>query len=182
MSVFGASSRLNPGILFSGVLNFCGGCRGVYPLPKQNFSLLILTVHRMGKHYDHLWHQIISFNNLWWAFKKAARGKRSKSTVADFEYDLEPNLIQLQEELKSGSYHPGQYVSFYVHEAKRRLVSAAPFRDRVVHHTLINIKEPIFEPKDLSCLNQNLFRDRFWIKCDPYLARLPVKTCQVSDY
>ena len=99
----------------------------------------------MGKHYDHLWHQIISFNNLWWAFKKAARGKRSKSTVADFEYDLEPNLIHLQEELKSGSYYPGQYVSFYVHEAKRRLVSAAPFRDRVVHHALVNVIAPLFE-------------------------------------
>jgi len=101
----------------------------------------------MGKHYDHLWHQIISFNNLWWAFKKVARGKRSKSTVTDFEYDLEPNLIQLQEELKSGSYQPGQYVSFYVHEAKRRLVSAAPFRDRVVHHALVNVIAPLFERK-----------------------------------
>jgi hypothetical protein len=42
----------------------------------------------MEKHNDHLWHQVISFNNLWWAFKKAARGKLSKPTVADFEYDL----------------------------------------------------------------------------------------------
>ena len=67
--------------------------------------------------------------------------------MADFEYDLEVNLIQIQEELKSGSYHPGQYVSFYVHEAKRRLVSAAPFRDRVVHHALVNVIAPLFERK-----------------------------------
>lgn len=51
----------------------------------------------------------------------------------------------MQKELRSRSYAPGPYTSFYIHEPKRRLISAAPFRDRVVHHALCNLIEPIFE-------------------------------------
>jgi len=51
----------------------------------------------------------------------------------------------LQEELAQQTYRPGPYRSFYIHEPKRRLISAAPFRDRVVHHALCNIIEPLFE-------------------------------------
>ncbi|MBN1148459.1 MAG: hypothetical protein JXA78_14460, partial [Anaerolineales bacterium] len=65
--------------------------------------------------------------------------------VAAFEYRLEDNLLALQAELSSFDYHPGPYHSFYIHEPKRRLISAAPFRDRVVHHALCNLIEPIFE-------------------------------------
>nr|MBA3534370.1 RNA-dependent DNA polymerase [Ardenticatenales bacterium] len=79
------------------------------------------------------------------AFQKAARGKRGKVTVATFEYDLEQNLFALQQELQTGSYHPGPYSNFYIHDPKRRLISAAPFRDRVVHHALVNIMDPIWE-------------------------------------
>ncbi len=53
--------------------------------------------------------------------------------------------MALQAELLAGTYHPGPYHSFYIHEPKRRLISAAPFRDRVVHHALCNLIEPIFE-------------------------------------
>ena len=47
--------------------------------------------------------------------------------------------------MRDGQYQPGRYHSFYIHEPKRRLISAAPFRDRVVHHALCNLIEPIFE-------------------------------------
>ena len=43
------------------------------------------------------------------------------------------------------TYRPGPYASFNIHEPKRRLISAAPFRDRVVHHALCNVIEPAFE-------------------------------------
>ena len=88
---------------------------------------------------------LISWNNLLLAFHKAAKGKRGQANVAAFEHDLEPNLIQLQNELAAFSYRPSSYASFYIHEPKRRLISAAPFRDRVVHHALCNLIEPIFE-------------------------------------
>ena len=50
----------------------------------------------MGKKYNHLWAQAPAFENLLLAFKKAARGKRSKPGVAAFEFELEPNLLRLQ--------------------------------------------------------------------------------------
>ncbi len=101
----------------------------------------------MLKRYTNLWPKITSFDNLLLAFRKAAKGKRSKPTVATFEYNLEPNLFALQAELREGRYHPGSYVNFTIHEPKRRLISAAPFRYRGVHHALVNVIEPIFERK-----------------------------------
>ncbi|HKZ85457.1 MAG TPA: reverse transcriptase domain-containing protein [Anaerolineae bacterium] len=83
--------------------------------------------------------------NLHCAFRNAARGKRDQPDVAAFEYDLEANLFQLQGELESKTYRHGAYYSFTIRDPKHRLISAAPFRDRVVHHALCNIIEPIFE-------------------------------------
>ena len=67
--------------------------------------------------------------------------------MASFEFDLEGNLWRLQEELGRQTYQPGTYTNFYVYEPKRRLVSAAPFRDRVVHHALCQVIEPIWEAR-----------------------------------
>ena len=86
-----------------------------------------------------------SWDNLLLAYRRASKGKRGRSNVAAFELHLEDNLLQLQEELQGFTYRPGGYQSFYIHEPKRRLISAAPFRDRVVHHALCNLIEPIFE-------------------------------------
>jgi RNA-directed DNA polymerase len=97
------------------------------------------------KTYKHLYLLITDFENLRLAFRGAARGKRSKPDVAAFEFDLEANLIALQDELRSQTYIPGPYHSFRIHDPKPRLISAAPFRDRVVHHALCNVIEPIFE-------------------------------------
>ena len=88
---------------------------------------------------------LTDWENLWLAYRKAAKGKRGKPAVAAFEHRLEDNLHLLQEELIAQAYCPGPYHSFYIHEPKRRLISAAPFRDRVVHHALCNIIEPRFE-------------------------------------
>jgi RNA-directed DNA polymerase len=88
---------------------------------------------------------LTSWNNLLLAYRRASKGKRGQPSVAAFEHCLEDRLVELQEELRSRTYHPGLYTSFYIHEPKRRLISAAPFRDRVVHHALCNLIEPIFE-------------------------------------
>ena len=89
--------------------------------------------------------QLCSWDNLYQAYRKAAKGKRGKGPAARFEYRLEDNLIQLQQELVMQTYQPGAYHSFFIHEPKHRLISAAPFRDRVVHHALCNIIEPVFD-------------------------------------
>ncbi len=91
--------------------------------------------------------QVYDLLNLWQAFIKASRGRRSKPAVARFEYDLETELVQLRNELQAETYRPGNYDSFIVHEPKRRKISAAPFRDRVVHHALINVIGPALERK-----------------------------------
>ncbi len=92
-----------------------------------------------------LWTQICTWDNLLLAYQRASQGKRGQPNVAVFEHHLEDNLWQLQQELLAFTYRPGAYNSFYIHEPKRRLISAAPFRDRVVHHALCNLIEPIFE-------------------------------------
>ncbi|MGB1011055.1 MAG: reverse transcriptase domain-containing protein [Thiolinea sp.] len=99
----------------------------------------------MPKVFDNLYSQITDFGNLHEAWRKAAKGKRSNPSVAAFEYKLADNLIELQTELKQQSWQPGAYYSFYIRDPKRRLVSAAPFRDRVVHHALHNVTESLFE-------------------------------------
>ena len=99
----------------------------------------------MAKAYDHLYADVSSFENLYLAYRQAARGKRGQAAVASFDFDLEENLLRLHEELAAQTYRPGAYTSFYIHDPKHRLVSAAPFRDRVVHHALCRIIEPLFE-------------------------------------
>lgn len=90
--------------------------------------------------------QLASWKNLVLAFRKASRGKRGQVNVAAFEQRLEDNLATLRRELLDRSYTPGAYHSFLIHDPKRRLISAAPFRDRVVHHALINLLGPLLEP------------------------------------
>jgi RNA-directed DNA polymerase len=94
---------------------------------------------------NRLYSQIVSFENLRLAYRKASKGKRGKAPAARLEYHLEDNLVALQAELHAKTYRPGAYRSFYIKDPKRRLISAAPFRDRVVHHALCNVIEPIFE-------------------------------------
>ncbi len=97
------------------------------------------------KRYGNLWSQIVDFENLWWAARKAERGKRFRENVSDFNFNFEENLIQLQSELITKTYQPGPYKTFKIIDPKPRIISAAPYRDRVVHHALCNIIAPLFE-------------------------------------
>jgi len=78
------------------------------------------------KTYKNLYPQIYTFENLYTAYRKARRGKRSRVAVAAFEFDMEHNLLELQRELCDQTYRPGAYHNFIIREPKRRLVSAAP--------------------------------------------------------
>jgi len=97
------------------------------------------------KRVGNLWDGMISFKNLLRAAEKARRGKRFRPPAARFFFHLERELIRLHDELASRTYRPGPYRTFTVYEGKARLISAAPFRDRVVHHALTGVLEPIFE-------------------------------------
>ncbi len=102
------------------------------------------------KTYKNSYPQIYAYENLHTAGRLAARGKRRSPEVAGFEYHLIDNLLQLEEELRAQSYRPGPYRHFYIREPKLRRISAAPFRDRVVHHALVRQIEPIFEARFIA--------------------------------
>ncbi|MCP3920023.1 MAG: RNA-dependent DNA polymerase [bacterium] len=92
-----------------------------------------------------LWDEVASFENLRRAAQRAARGKRRVAGVARFLADLEPELLALQRELRSGQWRPGSPTTFRIHDPKERTITAAPLRDRVVHHALIDVLEPVLE-------------------------------------
>jgi hypothetical protein len=83
-----------------------------------------------------LYPQITSFAGLYAAALNAQRGKRFRPAVLAFNAQLEAHLFQLQLELRSFTYTPGPYRQFEIRDPKRRLISAAPYRDRVVHHAV----------------------------------------------
>ena len=97
------------------------------------------------KRHGNLYPQIVTFENLFAAAKQAQRQKRYREPVLAFNDRLERELLQLQRELQSQTYQPGGYTTFDIYEPKRRLISAAPYRDRVVHHALCNVIVPIFD-------------------------------------
>jgi len=97
------------------------------------------------KRVGNLWDGLVSFPNLLRAARKARKGKRSRPDVAAFEFDVERELLRMREELEAGTYQFGPYHTFTITEPKPRLISAAPYRDRVVHHALVNVLEPVYE-------------------------------------
>jgi retron-type reverse transcriptase len=88
---------------------------------------------------------ICSFPNLLLAWKKAKRGTKPNQENLSFSFHLEQELLQLQSELLSETYKPKPYRYFMINDPKERTISIASFRDRVVHHAIVNVLEPIFE-------------------------------------
>jgi len=79
------------------------------------------------------------------AARKAIRGKRKKAGAASFQFGLERELLLLERELRDGTYRTGRYTEIQLEKPRQRLVSAAPFRDRVVQHALMEVVAPLFE-------------------------------------
>ena len=90
---------------------------------------------------------LFTFSNLLRAYYQCRKNKRRTINAAKFEFDFENELLKLEKELKNGAYKPGRSICFAITEPKLREVFAAEFRDRVVHHLLVNYLEPIFEPR-----------------------------------
>lgn len=97
------------------------------------------------KRIGNLFPQFVSFSNLYLAWKKARRGAHGKAQATAFEFHLETRLFDLQDRLSSGQWAPHPYRYFEIHDPKRRTISVADFEDRVVHHALVNVLEPVFE-------------------------------------
>ena len=99
----------------------------------------------MPHSHRHLWPSLVSWENLLRAHRRCRRRKRHHRAAAAFDFDWESQLLQLQRELAEGTYRPGPYRHFHITDPKPRKISAAPYRDRVVHHALVQVLEPIFD-------------------------------------
>jgi hypothetical protein len=129
-----------------------------------------------------LWEKLVSFENLHEAVRRAALGKKNRPDVAAFLLEQDTEIVRLRQELESGRYQPGPYRQFPINEPKPRLISAAPFRDRVVDHALTQVLEPIFErrfSKDSFACRQGLGTHTCRHPENP-LSPERVKTCLTS--
>jgi hypothetical protein len=113
--------------------------------------------------------------------RQAARGKRGAVDVANFLLDPHRHIHPLREELLSRSYQPSVPRGFLLHEPKPRLISALPFRDRVVQHLLIGACLPAFErwyaPQSYACrvgkgTHRALEAATRWFRSFPWVLRL----------
>lgn len=141
------------------------------------------------KIYRNLFDQIISPENLFSAWDTFKGDKRKKADVIEFEWNLEENIFKLHRELKNKTYKHGRYTGFYIQDPKQRHIHKAEVRDRVLHHAIFSILNPIFEetfiPTSFSCrigygthkgvnalgkaatkLQRNGTRTCFVLKCD----------------
>lgn len=94
--------------------------------------------------------------NLTLAWRKARKGKTSNKSIIEFDREIERNLVSLHYELRNKTYKPKPLVNFILYDPKTRVISKSDFRDRVVHHALINVIKHIFEKQFIydSCANQ----------------------------
>jgi RNA-directed DNA polymerase len=97
------------------------------------------------KRHGQLMDAIADPGNLRLAFWKAAKSKRAKADCRAFQENLDENIATLREELLSGSVVIGEYHTFTIHDPKERTICAASFRERVLHHAVMNVCEPVLE-------------------------------------
>ena len=116
----------------------------------QHSRVLFMKTHK------NLYWRICSLSNLILAWKKARKGKTTRDYVIKFESNLSHNLIKLHEELRTQIYLPEPLKTFTLRDPKTRKISKSAFRDRVVHHAIVNVLEPIFDKTFIhdSCANR----------------------------
>lgn len=129
-----------------------------------------------------LFEKFISFENLLEAAHRACRGKKRKTDVARFYFSLENEIINLQRDLLNHTYKPKSYRQFEIREPKVRNIFCSAFSDRVVHHAICKILEPVFDARlihntyacrvgkgshrALAKCQTFARRSRYFLKCD----------------
>jgi retron-type reverse transcriptase len=103
-------------------------------------------MRKSNKNNSGLFERIISPENLFLAWDEFRKGKTRKPDVMEFEYKLERNIFELAADLKGKFYRHGPYEKFTINDPKRRDVSKATVRDRIVHHAVFKVLTEIFEP------------------------------------
>jgi retron-type reverse transcriptase len=118
------------------------------------------------KSHKNIYEKIYSINNLAKAWRKARKGKTKKDYLIEFEKNIRENLLQLRKELLEQTYQPKPLITFILRDPKTRKISKSDFRDRIIHHAIINVLEPIFDKTFIydSCANRNGKGNLFAIK------------------
>ncbi len=99
------------------------------------------------KTYNGLFDKLVSMENLETAYWKACKRKSNNPVVREFEKHWQLHLVTLHAELKNKNYQPKPLRTFVLRDPKTRTICVSDFRDRIVHHALVNILQPIFEPR-----------------------------------
>ena len=97
------------------------------------------------KSNKNLYPKLCSYKNLVRSFEKAKKGKSFMPYVVEFKNNLTSNLLKLKKELENFTYKPAPLTKVIIRDPKTRVIHISAFRDRVIHHALVNIIEPIFE-------------------------------------
>lgn len=113
---------------------------------NRNFLTYKIYTVKMSKTFKHLKEKICSLPNLIEADKKARKGKEKTLSMVNLDKNYLNGLLQLQKELLDGTYRTSKYRTFTIYEPKEREIFALPYYpDRIVHHAVMNILEPIWK-------------------------------------
>lgn len=93
-----------------------------------------------------IFERIVSVENLFLAWEEFRRGKSAREDVQEFEWKLEQNIFSLYRDLRSRQYKHRAYQGFMICDPKQRRIHKASVRDRVLHHAVFKILNPVFEP------------------------------------
>jgi RNA-directed DNA polymerase len=99
---------------------------------------------RPMKRVNNLYDTICSIENLTLADAKAVKGKKDQFGVKRHLQNREANIQQLHRLLVNGQFRTSAYKTFTIYDPKERLISSLPFSDRIVHHAIMNVLEPVF--------------------------------------
>ncbi len=102
------------------------------------------------KRFGNLYDRVCDLDNLYLAYSKARKGKSKSYGVVRFEKELDNHLLSIQRELLEQTYRTSEYDIFMIHDPKERTIYRLPFRDRIVHHAVMNILEEIWTPVFIS--------------------------------
>lgn len=106
----------------------------------------ISTIVWGGGVIDHkVFDEIISLENLFSAWEEFKKGKEAKPDIQKFAINLEDNIFELRRRLAAGTYRHSNYTAFYICDPKLRHIHKAQVADRILHHAIVKIIEPIFE-------------------------------------
>jgi hypothetical protein len=139
---------------------------------------------KIMKRKNDLYEKIYQYDNLYSAFYNASKGKRKSQEIHKYALDLEKNIANLQMQLMQKELDIGHYTFFKIHDPKPRDICAASFHERVMHHAIMNICEPILDgyaiDDSYACRKNKgtvkaIHRCQYFIRRYPWYLKMDIK-------